>query len=195
VLNIHINRAVTATAEGEIPIDKMRSYIRFAKTRCAPRLNDEAAEMLSSHFVEIRRQVHQVEQDANERSSIPITIRQLEAIIRVSESLAKMTLSTTVNKEHVNEAVRLFSASTMDAVNNGGGDVRRDMNDRVAQIEEELKKRVPVGFSANYRGLVDHFCHRKEFLEHELERAIWVLERKEVIQVRNQRQKIYRVGV
>ena len=83
----------------------------------------------------------------------------------------------------------------MDAVNNGGGDVRRDMNDRVAQIEEELKKRIPVGFSANYRGLVDHFCHRKEFLEHELERAIWVLERKEVIQVRNQRQKIYRVGV
>ena len=194
VLNIHINRAVTATAEGEIPIDKMRSYIRFAKSRCAPRLNDEAAEMLSSHFVDIRRQVHQVEQDANERSSIPITIRQLEAIIRVSESLAKMTLSTTVTKDHVNEAVRLFSASTMDAVNNGGG-VRKEMNDKVAQIEEELKKRIPVGFSANYRGLVDHFVNRGRFEEHELERAIWVLERKEVIQVRNQRQKIYRVGV
>ena len=83
----------------------------------------------------------------------------------------------------------------MDAVNNGGGDVRRDMNDKVAQIEEELKKRIPVGFSANYRGLVDHFVNRKSFSEHELERAIWVLERKEVIQVRNQRQKIYRVGV
>ena len=173
----------------------MRSYIRFAKSRCAPRLSDEAAEQLSSHFVEIRKQVHQVEQDANERSSIPITIRQLEAIIRVSESLAKMTLSTTVTKDHVNEAVRLFSASTMDAVNNGGATVRKDMNDQVAQIEEEIKKRIPVGFSANYRGLVDHFVTRKEFPERALERAIWVLERKEVLQVRNQRQKIYRVGV
>ena len=181
--------------EGEIPIDKMRSYIRFAKSRCAPRINDEASEALSSHFVEIRKQVHQVEQDANERSSIPITIRQLEAIIRVSESLAKMTLSTTVTKDHVNEAVRLFSASTMDAVNNGGAIVRKDLNDQVAQIEEEIKKRIPVGFSANYRGLVDHFVTRKEMPERALERAIWVLERKEVLQVRNQRQKIYRVGV
>jgi len=106
-----------------------------------------------------------------------------------------MTLSTIVTKDHVNEAVRLFSASTMDAVNNGGATVRKDMNDQVAQIEEEIKKRIPVGFSANYRGLVDHFVTRKEFPERALERAIWVLERKEVLQVRNQRQKIYRVGV
>jgi DNA replication licensing factor MCM5 len=186
---------VTGQPEGEIPIDKMRSYIRFAKSRCAPRLNEESAEMLSSHFVDIRRQVHQVEQDANERSSIPITVRQLEAIIRVSESLAKMTLSTTVTKDHVNEAVRLFSASTMDAVNNGASDFRKDLNDEVSAIEEGIKKRVPVGFSANYRGLVDHFVNRGGKSERALERAIWVLERKEVIQVRNQRQKIYRVGV
>jgi DNA replication licensing factor MCM5 len=173
----------------------MRSYIRFAKSRCAPRLNDEAAEELSSHFVDIRRQVHQVEQDANERSSIPITIRQLEAIIRVSESLAKMTLSTVVTREHVTEAVRLFTASTMDAVNNGTSEVRQDLSDKVSQIEEEIKKRIPVGFSANYRALVDHFVANRGFNERALERAVWILERKEVVQVRNQRQKIYRVGV
>ena len=181
--------------EGEIPIDKMRSYIRFAKSRCAPRLNEEAAEELSSHFVDIRRQVHQVEQDSNERSSIPITIRQLEAIIRVSESLAKMTLSPTVTREHVTEAVRLFSASTMDAVNNGASELRQDLTEKVGHIEEEIKKRIPMGFSANYRALVDHFVGHRGFTERALDRAIWILERKEVIQVRNQRQKIYRVGV
>ena len=31
--------------------------------------------MLSSHFVGLRKQVQQVEQDNDERSSIPITIR------------------------------------------------------------------------------------------------------------------------
>ena len=41
-------------------------------------------------------------------SHIPITVRQLEAIIRISEALAKMTLSNTVNVEHVREAHRLF---------------------------------------------------------------------------------------
>jgi DNA replication licensing factor MCM5 len=173
----------------------MKNYIRFVKSRCAPRLNDEASEVLSSHFVDIRRQVHQVEQDSNERSSIPITIRQLEAIIRVSESLAKMTLSPVVTRDHVNEAVRLFSASTMDAVNNGSSDIRQDLSEKVSKIEEEIKKRIPVGFSANYRALVDHFVGIKGFAERALDRAIWVLEKKEVIQVRNQRQKIYRVGI
>ena len=33
--------------------------------------------MLSSHFVSLRKQVQQVERDNDERSSIPITIRQV----------------------------------------------------------------------------------------------------------------------
>lgn len=47
----------------------------------------------------------------NERSSIPITVRQLEAIIRISESLAKVTLNTQVTEHHVDEAMRLFKVS------------------------------------------------------------------------------------
>ena len=44
-------------------------------SKCAPRLSAEAQEMLSSHFVSLRKQVQQVERDNDERSSIPITIR------------------------------------------------------------------------------------------------------------------------
>jgi len=44
-------------------------------SKCAPRLSAEAQDMLSSHFVSLRKQVQQVEQDNDERSSIPITIR------------------------------------------------------------------------------------------------------------------------
>lgn len=40
--------------------------------------------------------------------TIPITVRQLEAIIRISESLAKMQLQPFATDEHVNEALRLF---------------------------------------------------------------------------------------
>jgi DNA replication licensing factor MCM5 len=45
----------------------------------------------------------------------------LEAIIRISESLAKLTLSPIANEQHVEEAIRLFKYSTMDAVQSGGG--------------------------------------------------------------------------
>lgn len=44
-------------------------------SKCAPRLSQESQEMLSSHFVSLRKQVQQVERDNDERSSIPITIR------------------------------------------------------------------------------------------------------------------------
>jgi hypothetical protein len=42
--------------------------------------------------------------------AVPITVRQLEAITRVSESLAKMCLQPHVTEEHVQEALRLFEA-------------------------------------------------------------------------------------
>lgn len=74
-MNLHIGRQNPDEAVGEIDIDKMKRYVAYCKSRCAPRLSPEAAEMLSSHFVSIRKEVQQIERDNDERSSIPITIR------------------------------------------------------------------------------------------------------------------------
>lgn len=41
---------------------------------------------------------------------------QLEAIVRISESLAKMTLSAITSESHIDEAIRLFNISTLHAV-------------------------------------------------------------------------------
>ena len=53
------------------------TVLTFIERKCAPRLSAEAQEMLSSHFVSLRKQVQQVERDNDERSSIPITIRSV----------------------------------------------------------------------------------------------------------------------
>lgn len=45
--------------------------------------------------------------------------RQLEAIIRISESLAKMSLSPFATEVHVDEALRLFQVSTLEAAMSG----------------------------------------------------------------------------
>ena len=50
----------------------------------------EAAKTLSNHYVRIRQEMRVRLQD--EKSVIPITVRQLEAITRIAESLAKMSL-------------------------------------------------------------------------------------------------------
>ena len=193
VMNIHVNKTTNEDV-GEIPIEKMKRYIAYCRAKCAPRLSPEASEKLASQFVSIRRDVQQAEQDANERSTIPITIRQLEAIIRISESIAKIHLNAVVTIEHVDEAIRLFFASTMDAVGQGAT-IRKELIDEVNKIESEIKRRLPLGWNTTYQRLVNEFVGSHRFSQHALDRSLLVLERREIIQFRNQRQQIFRSGV
>jgi len=155
--------------------------------------------MLSSHFVGLRKQVQQVERDTNERSSIPITVRQLEAIIRISESLAKMTLSPIVAEHHVDEAIRLFKYSTMSAVEASTSSLdglsRGEMMDEVGRIEKEIRRRLPVGWSTSYQSLVKEFCSGQGYSERALERCLWVLEKREVVRFSGQKKVVHRIGV
>lgn len=162
--------------------------------RCAPRLSPEAAEKLSSHFVSIRRQVHRAELDANARSSIPITVRQLEAIIRITESLAKLSLSPIATEEHVDEAIRLFLASTMDAVTHGEGQGSKELMAEVGKVEDELKRRLPIGWSTSLATLRREFVDGRNYSEQSLNRALVVLQRRETIQIRSGGSQIYRNG-
>ncbi|KAJ9095239.1 hypothetical protein QFC21_005605 [Naganishia friedmannii] len=194
VMNIHMNRQTAEEAVGEIDIDKMKRYVAFCKSRCAPRLSAEASELLSSHFVGLRKQVQQVERDNDERSSIPITIRQLEAIVRISESVAKITLSPTVQAHHVEEAIRLFKFSTMDAVSAGSVDglTRSELNEEIDRIEKELKRRLPIGWSTSYQSLVREFVGQQGYTQHALERCLFVLEKREVIRFSGQKKVVVR---
>eukprot|EP00927_Polykrikos_kofoidii_P021832 TRINITY_DN20559_c0_g1_i1.p1 TRINITY_DN20559_c0_g1~~TRINITY_DN20559_c0_g1_i1.p1 ORF type:complete len:749 (-),score=184.51 TRINITY_DN20559_c0_g1_i1:97-2343(-) len=106
---------VTEQSEGPLPIPELRKYTSYCRSNCQPRLGKEAAEVLKNHYVSIRKAMKQ------ERSTIPITVRQLEAIVRMSESLAKMELRDEVHVGHVEEALRLFTVSTLDSANKDRG--------------------------------------------------------------------------
>ena len=168
---------------------------KLLRRRCAPRLAPEAAEKLSSHFVSIRRQVHSAELSANARSSIPITVRQLEAIIRITESLAKLSLSPIATETHVDEAIRLFLASTMDAVTQGEGQGSKELMDEVNKVEEELRRRLPIGWSTSLATLKREFVDERGYNEQALNRALIVLQRRETIQIRNGGGQVHRSGV
>ncbi|KAE9975437.1 hypothetical protein EG328_003174 [Venturia inaequalis] len=188
-------RGVEEQVQAEIPVEKMKRYVSYCKQKCAPRLSPEAAEKLSSHFVSIRRQVHAAEISANARSSIPITIRQLEAIVRISESLAKLALSPVATEEHVDEAIRLFLASTMDAVTQGEGQGSKELMDEVNKVEDELRRRLPIGWSTSLATLKREFVDGRGYSEQALNRAIIVLQRRETVQLRHGGAQVYRSGV
>ncbi|EGW33087.1 uncharacterized protein SPAPADRAFT_60396 [Spathaspora passalidarum NRRL Y-27907] len=199
VMNVHTGgKTQEQQQEGEIPIETMKRYIQYVKLRCAPRLSAEASERLSSHFVSIRRKLQRNETEMNERSSIPITVRQLEAIIRITESLAKITLSPVATEEHVEEAIRLFTASTMDAVDQGvgaGGFGDPALNTEIKKVEQELQRRLPVGFSASYNRLRREFVDSGKTSVAALDKALYIMQRHERIRFRHQGQNVLRIAI
>lgn len=198
VLGIHMHGASEqADAEGEFDLQRMKRYIAFCRARCAPVLTAQAAEKLSSHFVAIRKQVAQMERDHDERSAIAITVRQLEAIIRMSESIAKVTLSPYATEEHVDEAIRLFRFSTLNAVESGNveGMTRGELQEEVQKLEREICRRIPIGWTSSHAGLRKEFVDAQGYSLHALERALYILEKRDVLRFSNQRKTLTRTGV
>ena len=202
VLGIHMqadasSAATSSGASGSADFDlaTMKNYIRYCRAKCAPRLSAEAAEKLSSHYVSIRSDVCRVEQAAAERSSIPITVRQLEAIVRISEALAKVSLSPVATEEHVDEALRLFKVSTMQAVLAGHsleGMTRPDLVKEIDRIEKAIRQRLPIGASISYRSLVSEMTANKGFPEHAVNRALEIMVQQDKLLLKNQRKVLLR---
>lgn len=129
----------------------------------------------------------------------PLTtpLSQLEAIIRISESLAKMSLSTTVAEHCVDEAIRLFKFSTMDAVSAGSieGMTRGDLMEEINKVEADIRRRLPIGWSTSYASLVREFVQGQGYTMHALERTLYILEKREVLRFTGAKKTVHRVGV
>ena len=109
---------VATTGQGELGVPSIKKYIQYCKSRCKPTLSEEAGQVLTSSYVKIRDDVRKAtlqSQGEDAQATIPITVRQLEALVRISESLAKIRLDSEVRIEDVHEALRLFRVSTMAA--------------------------------------------------------------------------------
>jgi replicative DNA helicase Mcm len=86
----------------------LRKYISYAKQKMKPKLTDEAVEEIKSFYVNLRNQSVRTDSDIK---PIPITARQLEGIIRLSEACARIRLSDKVKKEDAKKAIDLLKVS------------------------------------------------------------------------------------
>merc|ERR1739838_1000056 len=158
IMDFHIN---VDNSESTIacPIDSkiMSKYVAFARSTIQPRLTEAAAEILKNEYVNFRQTAKKREESTGQQSAIPITVRQLEAIVRISESLARMQLSETATEDHVKEAVRLFRFATMKAVRQGhlltndGSGANEDFMTKVSDAENMLRTRIAVGSQSSVK--------------------------------------------
>lgn len=87
----------------------LRKYIAYARQKVKPKLSDDAVEEIKQFYVKLRNQ--QGAASESDIKPIPVTARQLEGIIRLSESHAKMRLSDEVTKEDALQAIDLLKIS------------------------------------------------------------------------------------
>ncbi|MBI4173442.1 MAG: minichromosome maintenance protein MCM [Candidatus Aenigmarchaeota archaeon] len=92
-------------AKPKLSSDFIRKYVAYAKEKCKPVMSKETGDMIKRFYVEMRRKAQK------EGGPIPITLRQFEALLRLSEASAKMQLSDVVRKEDAKRAIRLMKYS------------------------------------------------------------------------------------
>jgi replicative DNA helicase Mcm len=103
VLKLHKGESVKKT-EDHIETNLLRKYFAYAKRNMFPKLSDEAIEELKNYYVQMRN-------SGNQKSgikSIPISARQLEGLVRLSEGYAKIRLSTVVTAEDAKKAISIL---------------------------------------------------------------------------------------
>ncbi len=97
ILKIHQSSNVDYEIEPEL----LRKYIAYARKNINPKLTDEATKVLEEFYVSVRS--GGVEED----TPVPITARQLEAIIRLAEASAKLQLKDKVEASDAHRAINL----------------------------------------------------------------------------------------
>ncbi len=102
ILNLHQN---LEAIEPEIETKMLKKYISYAKQNIFPVLSDVALEEIKKYYVDLRNQGSSEEDIVR---AIPISPRQLEALVRLAEASAKVRLSKTVTRKDAKRAINLL---------------------------------------------------------------------------------------
>ena len=153
----------------EIEPALFRKYVAYARRTCFPRLSETAREALIGYYMQLR------DLAAGSDKPVPVTARQLEALVRLAEASARIRLCPTIEKKDAERVIKIvdtclrevaYDAKTgsfdIDKVVTGISKGRRDLirvikqtirqiqkdtgNDRIA-IAELIEMLMPQGFT------------------------------------------------
>ncbi|KAJ8768286.1 hypothetical protein K2173_021226 [Erythroxylum novogranatense] len=168
----------------------LKRYIQYCRTECHPRLSESASNRLQNEYVKFRQDMRKQANETGEAAPVPITVRQLEAIIRLSEALAKMKLSHVATEAEVVEAVNLFKVSTIEAAQSGINQ-QVTLTPEIKQAETQIKRRIGIGMRISERKLIDELA-RMGMNESIVRRALVVMHQRDEIEYRHERRIIVR---
>jgi replicative DNA helicase Mcm len=144
--------------EPEISTQILKKYVSYARQKIRPVLTDAAIDEIKEFYVQLRNR-----EVSDERAArvIPISPRQLEALVRMSEASARIRLSEKVTREDARRAIELLVYCLMqigreketgqidiDRIATGIPASQREkifvIKQILEELEQELGKTIPV---------------------------------------------------
>jgi len=119
-----------------LPADLVRDYISYAREYCKPRLSQGAASVLKEYYMNLRYPAD----GRNPRDTVPITTRQLEALIRLCQARAKACLREYVLEEDALDVVELMARSVDEVHKDEFGALDRSRGGAGGKSNKKLKK-------------------------------------------------------
>lgn len=89
----------------ELSPEVLRKYLAYAKQNCFPRIDETAMNELKQFYINLRNKNFTGDSEVR---PIPISARQLESLIRISEASAKIRLSDHATKADAQRAIKLL---------------------------------------------------------------------------------------
>ncbi|KAM7468806.1 hypothetical protein LguiB_016368 [Lonicera macranthoides] len=135
-------KASATTADPEIlPQDLLKKYLTYAKLNVFPKLHDADTNKLQQVYAELRR-------ESSHGQGVPIAVRHIESMIRMSEAHARMHLRQHVTQEDVDMAIRVLLDSFISTQKFG---VQK-------ALEKSFKKYMT--FKKDFNGIVLHLLRQ-----------------------------------
>jgi replicative DNA helicase Mcm len=173
ILQLHTSGKV----DSPVDVDILRKYIAFAKQEIKPKLTEDAADEIHNFYMKMRGM------QSDEKSPIPITVRQEEGIIRLSEGIAKSHLRSEVLREDAKLAISITEScikaigfdpetGTYD-INKAQGNQSRSQLEKVSNTVTLLKDlKEEYGELPNYRVLKEEVAEKIKVSEIKAEELI-----------------------
>ncbi len=139
--------------KSEIPVNILKKYIAYVKQRVFPNLTKEAVDEIKNFYVGLRNLP--VAGEDTSIKPIPISARQLEALVRLAEGSARVRFSNVVTKKDSQRAINILKYCLMqvgfdyetgqidiDRISTGMGASERGKILAVREIINELDKKI-----------------------------------------------------
>jgi len=174
--------------ETPIPAELLKKYIAYAKRHIKPKFSKEAQDLAIKYYVNARVRSKNTDSETGNKT-LPITPRQLEAIIRLSEAHARMRLSNLVEVKDVEAVIKLLEYTWKDLlIDPETGEIDfmiLEAGQSLTQLEKqeqilELIKILDDGQGVSYIELLDE-AKKQGFTKQSLQEVLEALEKKKKI--------------